>query len=300
MEGKLIEIRGKKLYVEEFGTKDKNPVLYLHGGPGESCFDFTYHQKNRLKDNFRVIAIDQRGVCRSDSIGQNEKFTLMDIIKDCEELRIHLNITKWSVIGHSFGGYLALLYVATFPKSIDKVIFECPTFDFGLTSRLLLKKTAKICEKYGNKDLAQRSIKLAFSNDKSPQQLTEQYADLSDELGEYRMEIYRYINDNLTDYNSAYTDEEWDEFYDRSDIHFKRLRDEGKLFESLIPRLKEVKNSMLLMTAEHDAVTCEIQIEAFKRDVICGEIYHFKQCGHTPHYEDPDHFRKVIEDYINR
>ncbi len=83
MEGRLIEIRGKKLYVEEFGAKEKQPVLNLHGGPGESCFDFTYHQKERLHDQFYVIAIDQRGVCRSEIIENHERFTLVDIIKDC-------------------------------------------------------------------------------------------------------------------------------------------------------------------------------------------------------------------------
>lgn len=296
----MIKIRGKSLYVEEFGSKDKAPILYLHGGPGESCFDFTYNQKNRLKDHFRVIAIDQRGVCRSEIIGEDEIFSLSDLIKDCEALRTYLNIHKWSVIGHSFGGYLALLYVAAYPNSIEKVIFECPTFDFELTSRFLLKKTAMIANKYEKEDLAQRCIALSICKDKSPQQLTERYNDLSEELGENRMEIYRHINENPTDYNSAYTDEEWDEFYDRSEIHYNRLREEGKIFESLLYKLKDVKNSMLLMTAEHDAATCEKHIEAFTSDAKNGEIYHFKQCGHSPHYEAPDEFRKVIIEFLNK
>ncbi|MFG6115808.1 alpha/beta fold hydrolase [Halobacillus sp. MO56] len=300
MEGRLIEIRGKKLYVEEFGAKDKQPVLYLHGGPGESCFDFTYHQKERLQDHFHVIAIDQRGVCRSEIIESHEHFTLMDIIKDCEELRDHLQINQWSVIGHSFGGYLALLYAATFPSSIHKVIFECPTFDFELTSRFLLKKTANLARKYDNEALAQKCMELSWSKDKSPQQLTEGYMELSDGLGDSRIEIYRYITDNPTDYNAAYTDEEWDKFYNRSEIHYDRLREEGRLFESLLPRLKEVKNPMLLMTAEHDAATCDIHRKTFTRNAANGEVHYFEKCGHTPHYETPDRFREVVVDYLNR
>jgi proline iminopeptidase len=68
MSGELIEIRGKKLYVECIGSIDKPPVLYLHGGPGESCHDFSYHQSKRLGEHVRLIAIDQRGVCRSEII----------------------------------------------------------------------------------------------------------------------------------------------------------------------------------------------------------------------------------------
>ena len=41
--GQLIDIKGKKLYVEVSNTKCEKAILYLHGGPGESCFDFTYH-----------------------------------------------------------------------------------------------------------------------------------------------------------------------------------------------------------------------------------------------------------------
>jgi proline iminopeptidase len=62
----------------------------------------------------------------------------------------------------------------------------------------------------------------------------------------------------------------------------------------------KVKVPVLLMTAEHDAATCEKHIEAFTSDAENGEIYHFEQCGLTPHYEDPDHFTKVVIDYINR
>jgi proline iminopeptidase len=298
MDGELIEIRGKKLYVEEFGAEENPPVLYLHGGPGESCFDFTYHQKGRLLDQFRVIAIDQRGVCRSEIIHEEDQFGLRDLIEDCEALREYFGIQKWSVIGHSFGGYLSLLYVATCPNAIDKVIFECPTFDFRLTSKSLLKKTTKIARKYGNKNLAKRCIVLAKNEEKSTQQLTEGYMELSDELGQDRMEIYRYNHEYQTDYYSAYTEGEWDTFFDRSEIHYNRLRAEGEIFKSLIPKISEVKNAMLLMTADHDAATCEKHVEAFSRDAKNGAIYHFQNCGHTPHYEDPNLFKQVVTDFL--
>lgn len=138
--GQFIEINGKKLYVEVNDTNAEKAILYLHGGPGESCFDFTYHQTNRLGQNFRLIAFDQRGVCRSEGIGENEPFGLGDLVEDCEELRHSLGVKKWSLIGHSFGGYLAVLYALRYPDSIEKVIFEGPTFDFTYTAKALLEK----------------------------------------------------------------------------------------------------------------------------------------------------------------
>ncbi|KAA0547200.1 alpha/beta hydrolase [Bacillus sp. BGMRC 2118] len=291
-------IRGKKLYVEQYGHQANPAILYLHGGPGESCYDFTFHQKSRLEKYFRVIAIDQRGVCRSEGIKEGEEFSLEDLIYDCEALREYLQIDTWSIVGHSFGGYLALLYASLFPKSIEKVVFECPTFDFALTARFLIKKTASLAGKYGNKELEKRCKEFLCNQELSPQQLTEGYMMLSDELGENRMEIYRYMKENPTDY-SLYSDEEWDMFYDRSEIHYNLLRKEGEIFNSLLCKIKEIVNPMLLLTAEYDAATCERHIEVFGSEAMDGQLYHFKECGHTPHYEKADEFALVVKNFVS-
>lgn len=299
MSGELIEIRGKKLYVECIGSIDKPPVLYLHGGPGESCHDFSFHQSKRLGEHFRLIAIDQRGVCRSEIIHENEEFRLNDLVEDCEALRNHLNIEKWSVIGHSFGGFLSLLYVSKYPEYIDKVIFEGPTFDFELTSRSLIRKTARLLKEHGKPELHDKGLLLAES-DLSIRELTEKYMELSDELGENRMEIYRHNHNNPTDYYSFYSETEWDEFYDRSEIHYNLLREEGEIFKSLLPKIKEITNPMLLAVGKYDAATCEKHFEIFRKDAVDGEVYIFENSGHTPHYEEADLFKDIAVGFLSR
>lgn len=127
--------------------------------------------------------IDQRGVCRSEEITEDEAFGLNDLIEDCEELRKVLQVEKWSVIGHSFGGYVALLYASIYPSSIKKIIFEGPTFDFALTSRALLQKTGHLLNKYGKEAVAEESLAYSSSN-ASSEELLEAYIRLSDELEE--------------------------------------------------------------------------------------------------------------------
>jgi proline iminopeptidase len=147
MLGEKMKVRGKDFHVETYGSEDNPALLYLHGGPGETCYDFTFNQKERLEDSFYIVSIDQRGVGRSEAINENEKFGFQDLVEDCEALRKKLGIDRWSILGHSFGGFLGLSYVHQYPESIDRAIFECPTFDFGLTSKQLLRKTAKLFEK---------------------------------------------------------------------------------------------------------------------------------------------------------
>ncbi|PQZ54692.1 MULTISPECIES: alpha/beta fold hydrolase [Bacillus] len=294
--GKYMNIRGKKLYVETHGSPKNKPVLYLHGGPGESCYDFSFHQAERLKDSLYVIMIDQRGVCRSEEITEEESFGLSDLVEDCEELRKLLQIEKWSVIGHSFGGYLALLYASIYPNSIEKIIFEGPTFDFALTSKSLLQKTGNLLKKYGKEVAAEECFTYSSSN-ASSEELLEAYIRLSDELKENRMEIYENKEDK-TDY-SLYSDEEWGEFARRSEIHFRRLKDEGEIYKSFLLKLQEVKNPMLLIVGEHDVVTCEKQIEVFNRDTRNGKYIVFEESGHTPHYEEADRFAETVIHFLN-
>lgn len=116
-----------------------------------------------------------------------------------------MQIEKWSVIGHSFGGYVALLYASIYPSSIEKIIFEGPTFDFALTSRALLQKTGDLLKKYGKEEVAKESIAYSSSN-ASSEELLEAYIRLSDELEEKRMEIYN-NNEDRTD-ESLYSDQE--------------------------------------------------------------------------------------------
>ncbi|MCU5113111.1 MULTISPECIES: alpha/beta fold hydrolase [Bacillus] len=293
--GKHMNIRGKKLYVETHGNPKNKPVLYLHGGPGESCYDFSFYQAERLKDSLYVIMIDQRGVCRSEEITEDEAFGLNDLIEDCEELKKVLQIEKWSVIGHSFGGYVALLYASIYPSSIEKIIFEGPTFDFALTSRALLQKTGNLLQKYGKEEVAEESLTYSAS-DATSEELLEAYIRLSDELKEKRMEIYNYKED-VTD-ESLYSDDEWEVFSNRSKIHFDRLKLEGVFHTSLLPKIQDIQNPMLLIVGKHDVVTCEKQIETFNKDAQNGDYIVFEESGHTPHYEEADRFAEIVIQFL--
>ncbi|MFL1673527.1 alpha/beta fold hydrolase [Paenibacillus dendritiformis] len=84
--GELIPVRGKNLYVEHWGQAHQEALLYLHGGPGASCLDFSVYQAKELSKRIRVISMDQRGVLRSDPIEEDEPFGLDDLIRDCEVL----------------------------------------------------------------------------------------------------------------------------------------------------------------------------------------------------------------------
>ena len=69
MVGQLIPIRGTHLGVEDLGSSNQSVIPYLHGGPGSGSYDFVFYQGQRLASLVRLIAVDQRGVLRSDQLG---------------------------------------------------------------------------------------------------------------------------------------------------------------------------------------------------------------------------------------
>ncbi|MGE6619309.1 alpha/beta hydrolase, partial [Bacillus mycoides] len=194
------------------------------------------------------------------------------------------------------GTYIALLYARAYPNSIEKIIFEGPTFDFALTSRALLQKTGTLLKKYG-KEAAAEDCFAYSSNNASSEELLEAYIRLSAELEEKRMEIYNYKKDETDD--SLYSDEEWEVFSNRSKIHFDRVKSEGACHTSLLSKIKDIQNPMLLIVGKHDVVTCEKQIETFNKDAQNGKHLIFEESGHTPHYEEADRFAETVIHFLN-
>ena len=130
----FIDIWGKKIWYEVYGAEHSGTLLYLHGGPGASCLDFV-DQARALGEKRRVILFDQLGVMRSDAIAEDESYGMEYQIEMVEEMRKLLGIEKWSILGHSYGGMLAVLYASTYPNTIQKVILDCPSLWFEDSAR---------------------------------------------------------------------------------------------------------------------------------------------------------------------
>ena len=83
------------------------PVLLLAGGPGMSG-DYMLPIAEQLGD-YQTIVLDQRGTGRS-AMERLEPatMTLALAVDDVERLRMHLGLETWTVLGHSWGGVLAM------------------------------------------------------------------------------------------------------------------------------------------------------------------------------------------------
>ncbi|MCG8313384.1 MAG: prolyl aminopeptidase [Pseudomonadales bacterium] len=104
------------IYVEESGSKNGFPVLFLHGGPGGGTEPF--NRRFFDPDKYRIILFDQRGCGKSRPHGCLTDNRTQDLINDIEKIRFHLKIDKWLLFGGSWGSTLALLYAQAHPNNV--------------------------------------------------------------------------------------------------------------------------------------------------------------------------------------
>lgn len=110
------------LHVEEFGNHDGIVILYLHGGPGAGLSKG--YQAFFDPKLFHVIAFDQRACGQSTPFASLENNNTNKLIDDIEQIRSHLNITKWILFGGSWGSTLALCYAIQHPQRVEQLVLR--------------------------------------------------------------------------------------------------------------------------------------------------------------------------------
>jgi proline iminopeptidase len=99
-----------------------SPVLILSGGPGDDC-DYMLPVASEVAKHAHAILLEQRGTGRSlPPRIDKSTINLTLSLEDFEALRSHLKVERWTIIGHSAGGILAMDYAAAYPEHIDKLV----------------------------------------------------------------------------------------------------------------------------------------------------------------------------------
>ncbi len=132
------------IHVSTYGSG--NPLLIINGGPGMSSEGFRGLAETIGKNNLAII-YDQRGTGRSTMKSVSSETITMDLmLSDIECIREFLQIEKWTILGHSFGGMLASYYTSHYPERTKGLILSSSGgIDLELFSGLNI--TSRLSEK---------------------------------------------------------------------------------------------------------------------------------------------------------
>ena len=120
---KVIEFNGFRISYIEGGYESEQPILFLHGW-GVSTEPYREYLEI-LAQKYWVIAPDLPGFGRSScSRSLNTYQTYANCILQLIE---RLNLDRLKLIGHSFGGGVALALAAAIPQAIDSLVIIVST-----------------------------------------------------------------------------------------------------------------------------------------------------------------------------
>lgn len=114
----FLEIDSAKIYYEEIGNPQGQPLIFLHGGFG-NMEDFNGIVP-LLEKEYRIIGMDSRGQGKS-TLG-NHPLTYERLEKDVADLLQKLRLTNPVIVGFSDGGIAALRLACFKNVKIDKLI----------------------------------------------------------------------------------------------------------------------------------------------------------------------------------
>lgn len=136
----LIKLAGKDRAINEFsvervGEEVDNNLVMLHGyGAGLGFFYKNFEPLSRVP-HWRLYALDMLGMGRSSrppfrihAKERQEKITEAEnwFIDALEEWRIEKKIDRFTLMGHSLGGYMAVAYALKYPGHLNKLILASP------------------------------------------------------------------------------------------------------------------------------------------------------------------------------
>lgn len=292
--GGYLDIAGTRLFAYDIGERKAPALIYLHGGPGMGCHEFVRWQAEALgRHGLRVIAFDQRGTHHSDPVPDAQELSEEILVEDCEALREQLGIDRAFILGHSYGGRIALRYAVRFPERVRGVLFENPAWDFESTERHRLPAIAEIYESHGRPDLARRCIELA---EKADMFANGYRADLLAGVAVFGEAWFLYDRSA-----GALVDQAGLDPVDRQ-ASLKtafRLIKHPDLLEDLTSRLADLTSPACLIVGEADLVTAPSQIEAFARAFGPDRITRVEKAGHYVQAEQQDAYTRLVAEFVS-
>lgn len=136
---KIIPITTPKgtfnVWTKRIGNNPKIKVLLLNGGPGATHEYFECFENFLPAEGIEFIYYDQIGCGNSDNPNDESMWDLARYVEEVEQVRIALGLdeTNFYLLGHSWGGILAMEYSLKYQKHmkgliISNMMSSCPEY----------------------------------------------------------------------------------------------------------------------------------------------------------------------------
>jgi proline iminopeptidase len=266
------------LAYEVYGAPSSaTPVIISNGGPG---FSHTYLLQNdvftaRLAHDRQVVFYDQRGDGKSKLLNPSAAQDMDAQVADLDAIRAKLGYQKFDLIGHSWGGLLAMGYASAHPEHIEKLIlidsaapaWKQTLFLFGQVFPDVGAKDKEIDEKLGKiPEAAKQHLANYFS-------------------------MLFYSQENHDRFLAGITDPG-----QNSAVNAAVNKAVADL--DLNPQLPRFAFPTLVMHGRFDMNVAVLTAWKTYKAIPGAKIVIFAKSGHLPFYEEPDKFLQTLTSFL--
>ena len=271
------QIRDVSLFVKVMGQG--YPLVLMHGGPGLDHTSLLALQP--LADQFTLIFYDHRCNGRSEG-AEVSSMTWENLTADAEALRQTLGFEKWAVLGHSFGGYVALEYALRYPQTLSHLIL----MDTGGDAGWAHQNAPELLAKRGYSAAAVQAARRFFSGQLTPREffpLSMKYA-----------RAY-YYNGSL-----------WTMVRGIVKGHDLKARPEATIFGysqllkgwTVMDRLSEINVPTLVMAGRDDFLFPPEHQVALRAGIPNAQLELIERAGHEAPSERPAEVIRAVRDFM--
>jgi proline iminopeptidase len=272
-----ISIRDVSLFVEVKGQG--YPLALMHGGPG---LDYqTMLPLDPLANQYTLVYYDHR--CNGQSTGADANTMTMDnLTGDADALREELGYEKWAVLGHSFGGNVALEYALRYPQHLSHLIL----MDTGGDQWWVNQNAPNLLRKRGFKASTVESARRFYKGEITPSEFLPIFMKFS--------KAYNYRNNPLEIVTAILTG------------HTPKFHPEALIFGysqtlmgwSVMDRLGEIYVPTLIMAGRYDFLFPTEHQVALAAGIPHAHLEVIECAGHNPHMEQQDVVIQLIRDFM--
>ncbi len=273
-----LSIRGVSLFVKVIGHG--SPLVLMHGGPGVD--HSTLAALRPCADQFTLVFYDHRCNGRSNGAGVTS-MTWENLTADADALRQALGFGKWAVLGHSFGGMVALEYALRYPQNVSHLVLLDTCGDI----RWVQENASEVLAQRGYNADTVKMARRFFNGEITP---TEMMPAMMKFAGAY----YYHPSLLLMAHEAI------------SGLRMKS-RPEALIFGfgqllkgwTVMDRLDEIRTPTLVMAGRHDFQFPPEHQEALASGIANARLEIIERAGHNAHSERPAEVIQAVRNFLS-
>ena len=254
-------------------------MVLLHPGVGLDGSVFLPGAR-RLAATHKLYLVDLPGNGHSPD-GNRDDWTLAGFAAALERFVRKRKLEDWTLLGHSFGGFVAMQYLVDFPGSASRLIASCTDADEDPAPGAPEDPFEGMPE-----DVA-ASVRAAFDREHDVESVDDCRRVWLDQMPFFVGALER-----VETLRAAFSDVAY-----RVDI-MREDRDWGELRS--LPALQEAEIPVLAIAGEHDRATPAAAARRIAETAPRGELLIIEGAGHFPFAEAPDAYWGGVRDWLGR